>query len=332
MNREKLWLREISLLALLLLLVYGEARAQFQLHCDAVSSVGSFSSASSFILLATAGQAHPTETASSVNQILRPGFIPCLLFVQPTDCRVTARVELPSDVLENRQFTAEIFVDMRICAPPDDRLGSFSSSLSWNTSLLRFVNHSGVLAGFTGVVNTANANSGALDFNGSNPNGADGDLKILEVTLEVVGSSGTNGVLDLNFSAMAAAGSFTNLLPLLTIANGPFRIIGSDCQLCGDVSDDGAANSTDALIVLSYDAGITLPPAILDKINAGCGDVNTDGTTNSTDALIILSYDAGIVVPFPVGNPGSCGGRVTSGLKIEDRRLKIEDRRSGVED
>jgi hypothetical protein len=302
----------------------GEAAAQFQLRSDAVIAVGSFSSASNLNLLATVGQAHPTETASSARQILRPGFIPGLLLVRPTDCRVSARVQLPSDVSENRQFAAEVFVDMRICAPPDDRLGSFSSSLNWDTSLLRFVNHSGILAGFTGVVNTANANAGVLDFNGSDPNGANGDLNILAVTFEVVGTSGTNGVVELSFSAMAA-GSFTDLLPKLTIADGPFRIIGSDCQVCGDVSDDGAANSTDALIVLSYDAGITLPAAILDKINAGCGDVNTDGSTNSTDALIILSYDASIVVPFPVGNPGGCGARVARELRREDRGSKIEN-------
>jgi hypothetical protein len=37
-----------------------------------------------------------------------------------------------------------------------------------------------------------------------------------------------------------------------------------------------------------------------------CGDVNTDGATNSSDALIILTYDAGLSVPFPVGTPGGC--------------------------
>ena len=39
-----------------------------------------------------------------------------------------------------------------------------------------------------------------------------------------------------------------------------------------------------------------------------CGDVNGDGFVNSTDALIILSYELGIDVPFPVGQPGCPGG------------------------
>lgn len=82
----------------------------------------------------------------------------------------------------------------------------------------------------------------------------------------------------------------------------------ADFQPCtpgffGDVSGDDAVNSTDALIILSYDVGLSLPQPILDRINIGFGDANEDGPTNSTDALIILSYDAGIPSPFPVGDP-----------------------------
>jgi len=71
----------------------------------------------------------------------------------------------------------------------------------------------------------------------------------------------------------------------------------------GDVSGDDVANSTDALIILSFDAGIPIPPIIIDRITKGFGDVNEDALTNSTDALIILSFDAGIPIPFPVGDP-----------------------------
>jgi len=71
----------------------------------------------------------------------------------------------------------------------------------------------------------------------------------------------------------------------------------------GDVNGDDNCNSTDALIILSYDVGITIPPDFLDRINAGIGDVNSDGPTNSTDALILLSFDVGIPVPFPVCDP-----------------------------
>jgi hypothetical protein len=73
-----------------------------------------------------------------------------------------------------------------------------------------------------------------------------------------------------------------------------------ESSILGDVNGDGFANSTDALIILSCDAGI--------DTSAYCpmnrGDVNDDGLINSTDALIILSYDVDIDVPYPVGEPG----------------------------
>jgi len=64
----------------------------------------------------------------------------------------------------------------------------------------------------------------------------------------------------------------------------------------GDVDGNGSVNSTDALILLTYDAGLPVSVTIDD-----CSDVNNDDSVNSTDALIILTYDAGLPVAFPVG-------------------------------
>jgi hypothetical protein len=75
----------------------------------------------------------------------------------------------------------------------------------------------------------------------------------------------------------------------------------------GDVNDDGLVNSTDALIILSADAGLNT--AQFCPMN--CGDVNGDGLVNSTDALIVLTYDAGLSVgTLPVGQPG-CPSSIT---------------------
>jgi hypothetical protein len=78
--------------------------------------------------------------------------------------------------------------------------------------------------------------------------------------------------------------------------------------MLGDVNGDHAVNSTDALIVLSCNAGLNTTQFC----PMNCGDVNEDGLVNSTDALIILSYDASLTVPFPVGEPG-CPSSVTPG-------------------
>jgi hypothetical protein len=74
----------------------------------------------------------------------------------------------------------------------------------------------------------------------------------------------------------------------------------------GNVNGDGAVDSTDALIVLSANAGLST----VQYCPMNCGDVNSDGWVDSTDALIILSYNAGMTVPFPVGQPG-CPAIVT---------------------
>jgi hypothetical protein len=75
----------------------------------------------------------------------------------------------------------------------------------------------------------------------------------------------------------------------------------------GDVNGDEAVNSTDALIVLSCDAGI----GTSQYCPMNCGDVNLDGLVNSTDALIILSFDAKLFVPFPIGQSGVCPASIT---------------------
>ncbi len=79
-----------------------------------------------------------------------------------------------------------------------------------------------------------------------------------------------------------------------------YTIAGQDVGILGDVNGDDAVNSTDALIILSGDAGIN----ISQFCPVNCGDVNGDQLVNSTDALIVLSYDAGMNVPFPVDQPG----------------------------
>ncbi len=74
----------------------------------------------------------------------------------------------------------------------------------------------------------------------------------------------------------------------------------------GDVSGDAQVDSTDALILLSADAG--LDTSAFCPMN--CGDVDGDGYVSSTDALVLLSYDAGMAPPFPIGQPG-CPSAVT---------------------
>ncbi|MFQ6091412.1 MAG: FlgD immunoglobulin-like domain containing protein [bacterium] len=210
-----------------------------------------------------------------------------------TSCAVVAEVGC-DEFCYGDTVEVPIIIDMTGMNPPDDKLGSFTGSLDWDSNLLAYVSDSGILADFTGVVNVSPGN---IAFNGANPTGGGGEVTVLIVTFSVVGQDSSTGVLDLDCSAMAAALTFTDLLPCLTVYDCEFHI---SAGLCGDINDDGLCNSTDALIFLSYDVGLPIPQPFLDKINAGCCDINNDGLCNSTDALILLSYDVGIPVPFCV--------------------------------
>lgn len=89
-----------------------------------------------------------------------------------------------------------------------------------------------------------------------------------------------------------------------TLLSGDPRITyGQNAELRGDVDGNSEVNSTDALVILSYDAALPIPSAFQQRIAAGIGDANADGQTNSTDALLVLSFDAGIAIPFPAGLP-----------------------------
>ena len=127
----------------------------------------------------------------------------------------------PSDAAPTvgEQIDVSIYIDMTNAAAPDDELGSFTGTLNWNTAVLSYAGDSGMLGVFAGgYVNSNNAASGVITFNGANANGATGNIQLLTVTFDVVGA-GTS-LLELDYSAMAAAGTITDLLPVLTVIDG----------------------------------------------------------------------------------------------------------------
>jgi hypothetical protein len=137
----------------------------------------------------------------------------------------------------------------------------------------------------------------------------------------ILGPNGTGTLAHLTFQAVAAGNSNLSFIaaqltgtewapaPLTVVipaTNSGSVTVTAATGILGDVNADGAVNSTDALIVLSADAGFNV--SMFCPMN--CGDTNADGYINSTDALIVLSYDVGMTVPFPLGQPG-CPSSVT---------------------
>jgi hypothetical protein len=125
---------------------------------------------------------------------------------------------LPSNATptQGQTITVPIVIDMS--AAGGAALGSFTGTLDWDPAILTYSSNSGLQAGFMGNVNIANAGSGHIVFNGANVGGATGNITVVTITFNVV-DEGTSP-LNLEYSAMAAASTFANLLPNLTITDG----------------------------------------------------------------------------------------------------------------
>jgi uncharacterized repeat protein (TIGR02543 family) len=153
-----------------------------------------------------------------------------------------------------QQITVTIRIDVSGVNPPDEKLGSFTGTLQWQPSVLTYHSDSGILAGFTGVVNVDEVASGRITFNGAKPTGATGNITVLTITFNVVGS-GTSP-LDLGYSAMSSAYTFKSLLSILAVTDGQVQV-GAPTQytLTIGVSPSGGGTTNPAVGQHTYSAG-----------------------------------------------------------------------------
>ncbi len=119
-------------------------------------------------------------------------------------------------------ITADIVIDM---TGSSELLGSFTGSVEWDPTVLSYDSNSGMQGGFTGLVNTDNSATGSLGFNGINAGGGSGTLTVLTVTFNVIGAHESSTTLDVDFSAMSAALTFVNLLPVLTVNDATVTVM-----------------------------------------------------------------------------------------------------------
>ncbi|GAK59712.1 hypothetical protein U27_06697 [Candidatus Vecturithrix granuli] len=84
--------------------------------------------------------------------------------------------------------------------------------------MLVYNSNSGVLSGFTGMANDEDISSGEITFNGAKSSGVTSNIIVLSITFDVIDSISSD--LDLEYTAMAAAYTFINLLPVLPVNDG----------------------------------------------------------------------------------------------------------------
>jgi phosphodiesterase/alkaline phosphatase D-like protein len=144
-------------------------------------------------------------------------------FVAATGNVVSAATPSNAKPRIGQQVVVSVNVNMSGVAAPNNALGSFTATLNWDPALLSYKSNSGILAGFAGAVNTSDVASGHIVFNGANATGTTGNVVVFTVTFDPV-AAGTSA-LDLQYSSMAAATTFTDLLPLLTVTDGQVKVM-----------------------------------------------------------------------------------------------------------
>ena len=113
-------------------------------------------------------------------------------------------VAVPAMAAPRRQIEANVYLRV----PSGVALGSYTATLCW-TGPFEFAEASGPPPGFVGF---ANPQGNCVRFNGANPYGAEGAIKLITVKLNRVGRGFPR--FSLEFSSAAAAYTFESLLPL----------------------------------------------------------------------------------------------------------------------
>ena len=132
-------------------------------------------------------------------------------------------VPLVHSVTQEQALTVPVTVD--ISSLPE-KLGSYTATLRWDSRVLQYAGYEpGTTTGFSAaVVNSSKTGEGLLTFAAAHPYGAEGSINLLNVQFQVIGAEASQSDLQLAFSAMAAAKTFTNLLPFVqTLQTGVER-------------------------------------------------------------------------------------------------------------
>ncbi|MBI4502686.1 MAG: right-handed parallel beta-helix repeat-containing protein [Gemmatimonadetes bacterium] len=226
---------------------------------------------------------------------------------------VTARVGGELTGFVGDYVTVPIVADLS--AAGGAKLGSYTARLAWDTAALSASCYYGSCDVLPGnfpnpQFNTDSISAGVLRFGALSPLGVDGLVTLAQLRFYV--DSALASPLTLSFTEMSAAGTFTDLLPSLSVTSAMFCVAKGRW---GDLDRDERANSRDALAILSNVVGVPVDSFF----HVDLGDVDGDTKVNSRDALIVLSYAVGLAIPGQrvlLPAPSSCGTGAATQLAV----------------
>jgi len=149
--------------------------------------------------------------------------LPCIAMVSSVIAanQIRATVAPAGAIRTGEQITIPITVDLGVLP---EKLGSFTASLSWNTSALQFVSGGGAAAFKNPVINDNHVADGRITLAAVNAQGASGQVQLATLQFEVIGAAGSSIDMELQFTAMAGAGTFNDLMPYLNTETSTIQV------------------------------------------------------------------------------------------------------------
>ena len=144
-----------------------------------------------------------------------------------------------------------------------------------------------------------------------NTAGVEGEFDVLSITFDAIGDGGSSSDLDLEYTAMSAAGTFGDLLSSLTVTDGTVSITGSAPQ--PDIAVDPASNNYGVVTVgnsgsqtftVTNEGDADLNVSATDLTGADAGEFSIDSGGGAFTLAPNASQD--IVVSF---SPASSGAK-----------------------
>jgi hypothetical protein len=159
-------------------------------------------------MIVASALANPVATDSALFAIATPG-------------APVVRTDLSRfDVRHDTTFTVTVIVDMRSAT----LLGAATVELSWNPAVLKYVSDAEAGSGVGALVGSANAANGSLVLSAASASGFGGTVQLRNVTFLVNSTTGRTGSLTLLVTELAAAATFTSLLPTTLAISYPLVI------------------------------------------------------------------------------------------------------------
>ena len=185
-------------------------------------------------------------------------------------------------------------VQLVVVAPPAGGFTGFNASLDWEGAVLRFIHADETpppsctpLLRPAVILPIPPVLFGCELSPGTSPSSFAGPIALVQLRCDAAG----NASLTLGPDTMFFEEGVVE--PVLVDANVQCyaRVHDGPSVVRGDVTCDDTVNSTDAAVILQYEA------RLLEQFPCtGDFDLNGDGRTNSVDASIILQYAAGLIL------------------------------------